>query len=37
MVWLYIAAMTLIIGPIFWVIHRYSQYYKEQNKQQTVS
>jgi len=28
MVWLYIAAMTLIIGPIFWVIHRYSQYYK---------
>jgi len=28
MVWLYIAAMTLIIGPIFWVIHRYSYYYK---------
>merc|ERR1712200_388624 len=28
MVWLYIAAMTLLIGPIFWVIHRYSYYYR---------
>ena len=28
MVWLYIAAMTLLIGPIFWSIHRYSYYYK---------
>ena len=26
-VWLYIAAMTVIIGPILWVIHRYSYYY----------
>lgn len=27
-VWAYIAAMTAIIGPIFWVIHRYSYFYK---------
>ena len=28
MVWLYIAAMTMLIGPIFWFIHRYSYYYR---------
>ena len=27
-VWLCIIAMTVIIGPIMWVIHRYSYYYR---------
>ena len=27
-VWACIAAMTVVMGPIFWVIHRYSYFYK---------
>ena len=27
-VWLLIALMTLVIGPLFWLVHRASCYYR---------